>query len=103
MGMALIKHAYVSARVSCAAIYPDGDKDQEFILLDGFNNPGFSGGPIVAPDMFSPFTNIRIQKLIGVVGGFVQVSSANTGIIIATPIEKALELIKAYAEKQKKP
>jgi S1-C subfamily serine protease len=102
-GVALIKHAYVSARVRCYAIYKDGDTDQEFILLDGFNNPGFSGGPIVAPDMFSPFTNIRVQKLIGVVGGFVQVSSANTGIITATPIEKAVELIKAYVDKQKKP
>ena len=60
--MALIKHAYVSARVSCAAIYPDGDKDQEFILLDGFNNPGLWVEPIVAPDMFSPFTNIRIRE-----------------------------------------
>jgi S1-C subfamily serine protease len=100
-GFALIKHAYVSARVSCAAISPGGDKDEEFILLDGFNNPGFSGGPIVAPDMFSPFTNIRMQKLIGVVGGFVQVSAANTGIIFATPIEKAVELIKVYVDKLK--
>jgi hypothetical protein len=24
----LIKHVYVSARVSCAAIYEDGDKDE---------------------------------------------------------------------------
>jgi hypothetical protein len=69
-GVALVKHAYVSARVNCAAIYQDGDKDQEFLLLDGFNNPGFSGGPIVAPDMFSPFTNMRMQKLIGVIAGF---------------------------------
>src|SRR5262249_31211276 len=75
--VALIKHAYVSARVSCASIKKDGDKDQDFILLDGFNNPGFSGGPVVAPDMFLPFSNIRAQKLIGVVGGFVQVASAN--------------------------
>ena len=75
----MIKHAYISARVKCNSIYPDGGGDQEFILLDGFNNPGFSGGPIVAPDMFSPFTNMRMQKLIGVVGGFVQVASANTG------------------------
>lgn len=67
--VALIKHAYVSARVRCTAIYRDGDADQEFLLLDGFNNPGFSGGPIVAPDMFSTFTNIRQQKLIAVVSG----------------------------------
>lgn len=102
--VALIKHAYVSARVSCTAIYRDGGPDQEFLLLDGFNNPGFSGGPIVAPDMFSTFTNIRQQKLIGVVSGFVSApAAANTGIIYATPIEKAVELMKAYSDKQKKP
>jgi hypothetical protein len=117
-GVALIKHAYISARVSCSSIYKDGDKDQEFLLLDGFNNPGFSGGPIVAPDMFSPFTNVRMQKLVGVIGGYRAESSplkvdgkalanasiaTNTGIIFATPIEKAVDLIKTYVEKQKKP
>ena len=85
---ALIKHAYISAVVSCKSVYSDGDTDQDFILLDGFNNPGFSGGPIVAPDMFSPFTNIRLQKLVGVVAGFVKAESQNTGIVFATPIEK---------------
>jgi S1-C subfamily serine protease len=116
--VALIKHAYISARVSCTAVYKDGDKDQEFILLDGFNNPGFSGGPVVAPDMFSPFTNIRMQKVIGVIAGYRAENTplnvdgkalanasiaTNTGIIFATPIEKAVELIKTYVEKQKKP
>ncbi len=101
--VALIKHAYVSARVRCTAIYRDGDADQDFLLLDGFNNPGFSGGPIVAPDMFSTFTNMRQQKLIAVVSGFVSAAAAaNTGIIYATPIDKAVELMKAYADKQKK-
>lgn len=117
-GVALIKHAYVSARVSCAAIFPDGDKDQNLLLLDGLNNPGFSGGPVVAPDMFSPFTNVRTQKLIGIISGFQSENSplrvdgralpnastpTNTGIIVVTPIEGAVELIKAYVEKQKKP
>jgi S1-C subfamily serine protease len=117
-GVALIKHAYVSARVSCAAIYPDGDTEDQLILLDGFNNPGFSGGPIVAPDMFSPFTTVREQKLIGVISGFKtaggtievdkkEVPNAlavmNSGIMFATPIEKAVDLIKTYAEKQKHP
>lgn len=117
-GVALIKHAYVSAQVSCAAIYPDGDKNEQFLLLDGFNNPGFSGGPIVAPDMFSPFTNMRMQKLIGVIAGFRNEEGSlhvggntvpnasttlNTGIIYATPIQKAVDLIKTYVEKQKHP
>ena len=57
-GVALIKHACISARVACSAIYPDGDKDTMLILLDGLNNPGFSGGPIVAPDIFCPHIQI---------------------------------------------
>lgn len=118
MSVALIKHAYVSARVSCAAIYPDGDKDEYLILLDGLNNRGFSGGPVVAPDIFSPFTNIRRQKLIGVISGYrhdntplkvdgkemVNASTeTNTGIVVVTFIEKAVDLIKAYVETQKEP
>jgi S1-C subfamily serine protease len=118
MGVALIKHAYVSSRVSCAAIYPDGDKDEYLLLLDGLNNPGFSGGPIVAPDVFSPTKNIRVQKLIGVISGYRNapippsvdgktipnaITPTNSGIIIATYIEKAVDLIKSYADKQKKP
>ncbi len=111
LGVALIKHGYVSARVSCAAVHPGGDRDESLILLDGINNPGFSGGPVVAPDMFSPLINIRAQKLIGVISGFqsegipVTVNgqnvpnssvATNTGIIIVTDIQKAVDLIEAY-------
>ncbi len=118
LGAALIKHAYVSARVSCAAMYPDGDKDEFFLLLDGLNNVGFSGGPIVAPDMFSPSTNVRTQKLIGVISGYRpemvpltvkgktdpnSSTATNTGIIVATPFESVVDLIKSYVVKQKKP
>jgi hypothetical protein len=118
LGVALVKHAYVSARASCAAIMPDGDKGEEFILLDGLNNPGFSGGPVVAPDMFSPFTTVRRQKLIGVISGFrnepvpLQVdgkemknatTATNTGIIFVVPIDRAVELIKDYVDRNKKP
>jgi S1-C subfamily serine protease len=112
----LVKHAYLSASVSCTAIYPDGKKDEGLLLLDGLNNPGFSGGPVVAPDMFSPFTNMRALKLIGVISGFRSESSplqvdgktmtnaaipTNTGIIVAIPIQRAIELIKTYVDKQK--
>jgi hypothetical protein len=100
--------------VSCSALYPDGTKDDELILLDGLNNPGFSGGPVVGPDMFSPFTNVRAQKLIGVISGYrndnipLNVNgqsvdnasvAANSGIIIAIPFVRATELIKKYLEK----
>jgi len=117
-GVALIKHAYVSAKVSCAAIIRDGNKDEQLLLLDGLNNPGFSGGPVVAPDMFSPFTTIRMQKLIGVISGFRNdpvplrvdgrdVANAstptNTGIIVAVPIERVVEIIKDYVDKHRQP
>jgi S1-C subfamily serine protease len=116
MGVALIKHAYISAKVSCAALIPGAPKEEEFILLDGMNNPGFSGGPVVAPDLFSTYTNIREQKLIGVIMGFrpdsspVQVGgnalpnasvATNSGIIIAVPIDRAVELIRDYVSRQK--
>ena len=82
------------------------------------NNPGFSGGPVVAPDMFSPFTTVRRQKLIGVISGFrnepvpLQVdgkemknatTATNTGIIFVVPIDRAVELIKDYIDRNKKP
>lgn len=112
----LIKHAYLSANVSCSALYPDGTGDDGLILLDGLNNPGFSGGPVVAPDMFSPFTNVRLQKLIGVISGYrndnipLNVNgqrvdnasvAANSGIIIAIPFQRVIDLITKYLEKTK--
>lgn len=118
MAVALVKHAYISAVVSCAVLFPEGPKDEEVLLLDGLNNPGFSGGPVVAPDMFSPFTTIRALKLVGVISGFQSENShlqvdgknqlnsviqTNTGIIRVVPIDRAVDLIKAYNEKQKKP
>ncbi len=113
----LIKHGYVSAVVPCSAIYPDGTKDS-LILLDGINNHGFSGGPVVAPDVFD---GTRTLKLIGVISGYKYEDepiknekgqtypdasgSANSGIIIVIPIERAITLIKDHVAKEnaKKP
>jgi hypothetical protein len=104
--------------VSCAAVLPGGAKDETVILLDGLNNPGFSGGPVVAPDMFVRFENVRPQKLIAVISGYRSQDSpinvdgkaiekastpTNTGIILATPIERAVEMIKTYVDNQKTP
>jgi S1-C subfamily serine protease len=108
----LIKHGYISATVACSAIYPDGSKGDTLILLDGINNHGFSGGPVVAPDVFD---GTRALKLIGVVSGYkyedepVSVNgqtapnvsgSANSGIIIVVPIERAIDLIKDHVAKE---
>lgn len=67
MASPLMKHAYISAATNCASLYPDGSKDDGVFLLDGLNNPGFSGGPVVAPDLLSPGHPF---KLVGVISGF---------------------------------
>ena len=106
-----MKHGYISATVPCSAIDPDGTKDDELILLDGINNHGFSGGPVVAPDVFNAD---HALKLVGVISGYkyenepVTVNgqtapnvsgSANSGIILVVPISRAIDLIKGFVAK----
>ena len=79
------------------------EKPRKILLLDGWNNPGFSGGPIV-------YFHQQSQKfqLAGIISGYryeitnamqqnhdidIQIKT-NTGIIISYGIEAALELIK---------
>ena len=73
-------------------------------LLDGHNNPGFSGGPVV----FSP-PGVPRYKVAGIISGFQAneepiysggqptplVYKYNTGIIVSHPIERAVELIRS--------
>jgi S1-C subfamily serine protease len=101
----LLKHGYVSARVSCSAIYPNEPEGAGVILLDGMNNHGFSGGPVVIVD---PSDANHRNKLIGVISGFqgenVSVSvngveqkqatvMENSGIVVVVPIQRATALI----------
>lgn len=78
--------------------------DANVLLLDGHNNPGFSGGPVVfgAPGQM-------VLKVAAVISGFKAVSEPvlnngtptnlsywhNTGIIVSYSIKYALELIQA--------
>lgn len=77
---------------------------KKILLLDGLNNPGFSGGPIVYIDM-----KTNKFQICGIVSGYryeiqnatknyqdldIQIKT-NTGIIIGYSIEAAIELIKA--------
>lgn len=78
--------------------------DKGFFLLDGHNNPGFSGGPVV-------FTSPNRQdfKVAAVISGFTAVEEpvfaagqkttltyqSNTGIIVAYPADHAMELIRS--------
>jgi len=61
--MALIKRGTISGSVAL-----DKTKKAGMLLLDGYNNPGFSGAPIVYRDLNQP--NL-VMKLVGVVSGFV--------------------------------
>jgi S1-C subfamily serine protease len=78
--------------------------DNEIIWLDGINNPGFSGGPVVVNVPGS-----RRKQIIGIVSGFLSVEEAvkyrgqptnelrsvnNTGLIKCWGIQTALEAIR---------
>jgi S1-C subfamily serine protease len=102
----LVKHAYVSATVACSAVERNGSEKDRLILLDGLNNPGFSGGPVVAPDLSSSKHQFRF---IGVIRGFRpdkvplntngqsdpnSTVATNSGIMVVIPIDRVEELIR---------
>jgi hypothetical protein len=60
--LAVIKRGTISAQITV-----DVSKKEIQILLDGYNNPGFSGGPIVYRDLNQ---NTVTLNLAGVVSGF---------------------------------
>jgi hypothetical protein len=74
------------------------DRADEFILIDGHNNPGFSGGPII-------YNSGAKTCIAGVVVGRTWRSEtpnqdgapvkvwSDDGLVIAHPIERALEII----------
>jgi hypothetical protein len=61
--LAIVKRGTIAGTIPI-----DIKKKAGMVLLDGYNNPGFSGGPIVYRD-FSQST--YVMKLIGVISGFV--------------------------------
>ena len=61
--LALVKRGTFSGQIPL-----DPSKKALMILLDGYNNPGFSGGPIVYRD-FSK--SGYVMKVIGVISGFI--------------------------------
>ncbi len=89
----------------------DGSKPDAVIMyIDGFNNPGFSGGPIICWQ-FSK----RVYRIIGVVQGYrtdkakVMVNDkpvdtgllVNSGILVGYSITHAIEAIEADLKKPK--
>jgi hypothetical protein len=85
-----------------------GSPDLATFYIDGHNNPGFSGGPVVA------LKPTRQAVVIGVVSGYSARSEPvlqrdgkptslfweyNTGLVLAYPIQHALRLIGAYTSR----
>lgn len=97
--LALVKRALMSGSVG-------GNGDPTTFLLDGHNNPGFSGGPVVFRSANEPNDGYRVM---GVVSGYqsenVAVtlngrhtgleSRSNTGIIICPSIDSIQAMIEA--------
>jgi S1-C subfamily serine protease len=93
----LVKKGVLSAMI-------DGDKGEKILLLDGHNNPGFSGGPVVFAKMGGPADQLIVAGVISayrfepkpvlmsgqITGLEVQ---ENAGIVIAYDIAHALKLI----------
>ena len=94
----LVKHGIISSI--------DTRRGDPF-LVDGVNNPGFSGGPVVCVEgAFTP--EIIGPKIIGVVSAYTATQEpvyqgktktdltvkANTGLLVAFPIDYAIEAIK---------
>jgi S1-C subfamily serine protease len=93
---ALVKKAIVSGRLL--------EDNLIRILLDGHNNPGFSGGPIVSHN-----GRVNEQFIIGVVSGYYNqknidkfiiddkeieiITNANSGIIITYPCEYIIDIL----------
>ena len=95
----LVKRATVSAMW-----FFDGP--QRVLLLDGHNNPGFSGGPVVFAPAGKPATQPRVAAVVSAFRYHAQpvllhdketelAIRENTGIIITYAIEHAVEAIKS--------
>jgi hypothetical protein len=111
--IALVKRGIVSS------IMQDADDGLTLFLLDGFNNPGFSGGPVIAQRVSAPFAGLAVRRadanrhsrddspshanrIVGVVTGFwpEEIAQpegwsvvANSGIVTATDVTHVLDAI----------
>ena len=100
--VSLIKKAILSA-------FGSNPSDTQVLYLDGHNNPGFSGGPVVFCNPYSIASLSNPYKVAAVISGMKYVEEPvydsdkrthlvyryNTGIIVAYRIQYALDLIQA--------
>jgi len=76
------------------------------IFLDGHNNPGFSGGPVVITNTINASDDLHRMKIIGVVSAYINenkvtktpvgdfTNSENSGIVICYAINSVFEILK---------
>jgi len=90
---------------ACVSMLTFAPEKPKYLLLDGHNNPGFSGGPVV----YSPHGQLHNIRVVGVISGYKFVWDKvfikdqetdlavkyNTGIVIAYSIDYAVDLIRA--------
>lgn len=90
---------------ACVSLFSLTGSGPKYLLLDGHNNPGFSGGPVV----YAVVGHLPATNVAGVVSGyrfewdkvFVKDQETdlafkyNTGIVIAYSIEHAVDLIRS--------
>ena len=91
---------------ACLSGFLDGDSNSRLMLLDGHNNPGFSGGPVVFSEQGKPVSSSF--RVMGIISGYrfseepiysanIQIPAnvrANTGIVLAYDISHAIDEIK---------
>ena len=84
-------------------------KPQKMFWIDGHNNPGFSGGPVIFVPNARPVSISTPYQIAGVISAYKTLSepvydksnneigyvAGNTGIILAYDISHAIDLIKA--------
>lgn len=92
---------------ACVSMLSAPQNGHKFMLLDGINNSGFSGGPVVYSSYPWSVHDIRFAGVISgyrtnedpIITGGQQVQGmharGNSGLIIAYPIDYALEVIQA--------
>jgi S1-C subfamily serine protease len=100
-------HAFPFLKRGTMSAVDSSNKSAIVYYIDGFNNPGFSGGPIVFWDF-----SLHKYEILGVVQGYKeeaaktivnghQVDTAylvNSGILVSYSIVHAMEAIKAFAD-----
>jgi len=98
------KDGYPLPLIKAAVLSGNARGNKEYFLLDGMNNKGFSGGPVV----FAHDNNMNDFRIMGVVRGYrseeLSISAggqptplaalANSGIMICATIETVVDMIR---------